>query len=330
LIEEKNKMTKKLKKIGVLTSGGDSPGMNACIRAVTRTAIFHDIDVVGFRFGYKGVINMDFRPMGSRSVSNIIQRGGTILGSSRCKDFETEAGLFRAAENLREMSLDALMVIGGNGSLKGAQALMKHWDGQIIGLPGTIDNDLGGTDFTIGYFTALDAIDKIRDTAEAFDRIFLVEVMGRKSGDIAMGVGISGGAEEILIPEGPEKLEVVGKRIVDAKKRGKVSYIIIVAEGYCEGGAIEVSRRLKEITSYECSPCVLGHIQRGGSPIAHDRFMGTRLGAHSVMAAMDGANGVLVGVCKGEIKLTPFDEIDEEKQIFDPEYWMKINAMLTR
>lgn len=327
-------MTKTLKKIGVLTSGGDSPGMNACIRAVTRTALYHEVEVVGFRFGYRGVLEMDFRPLGSRSVSNIIQRGGTILGSSRCKEFETDAGLANAAENLREMGVDALMIIGGNGSLKGARELMKFWDGQVIGLPGTIDNDLGGTDFTIGYFTAvdtaLDAIDKIRDTAEAFDRIFLVEVMGRKSGDIAMGVGISGGAEEILVPESPDSLEAVGKRILDAKKRGKVSYIMVVAEGYCEGGAFEVSRRLTEITSYACQPCVLGHIQRGGSPIAHDRYMGTRLGAHAVMAAMEGANGVLVGVCRGEVKLTPFEEIDTDKHAFDPEYWLKINAMLTR
>ncbi len=327
-------MAKTLKKIGVLTSGGDSPGMNACIRAVTRTALYHEIEVVGFRFGYRGVLEMDFRPMGSRSVSNIIQRGGTILGSSRCKDFETEAGLYKAGENLREIGVDGLMVIGGNGSLKGADALMKFWDGQVIGLPGTIDNDLGGTDFTIGYFTAvdtgLDAIDKIRDTAEAFDRIFIVEVMGRKSGDIAMGVGISGGAEEILVPDNSESLEAVAKRIIDAKQRGKVSYIMVVAEGYCEGGAFEVSRRLKEITSFDCKPCVLGHIQRGGSPIAHDRYMGTRLGAHAVIAAMDGANGVLVGVCKGEVKLTPFKEIDADKHAFKTEYWLKINEMLTR
>jgi 6-phosphofructokinase 1 len=211
---------------------------------------------------------------------------------------------------------------------------MNHWDGQVIGLPGTIDNDLGGTDFTIGYFTALDtaldAIDKVRDTAEAFDRIFLVEVMGRKSGDIAMGVGISGGAEEILVPEDPARLEDVAKRIIDAKKRGKVSYIIIVAEGYCEGGAFEVARRLNEITSFDAKPCVLGHIQRGGSPIAHDRFLGTRLGVHSVISAMEGANGVLVGVNKGEIKLTPFDEIDIGKHMFDTKYWMEINEMLTR
>ncbi|UCG53325.1 MAG: 6-phosphofructokinase [Candidatus Latescibacterota bacterium] len=321
------------KKIGILTSGGDSPGMNACIRAITRTAVYHELEVVGFRSGFKGVLEMDFRPLGSRSVSNIIQRGGTILGSSRCEEFEEKEGLYRAAENLREIGIDALFVIGGNGSLRGARELMDSWSGQVIGLPGTIDNDLGGTDWTIGFFTALDtaldSIDKIRDTAEAFERIFLIEVMGRLAGDIALGVGISGGAEEILIPEIPLDLEAVGRRLMGAKKRGKGSYIIVVAEGVCNGGAHEVAREITRITSYECKLCVLGHTQRGGSPTARDRILATRLGAHAVKVALDGATGVMVGVQKGELALTRFENLERDRRILDPEQLLKINTMLT-
>jgi 6-phosphofructokinase 1 len=322
-----------IKKVGVLTSGGDAPGMNACIRAITRTAIYHGLEVVGFRWGFKGVCEMDFRPLGSRSVSNIIQRGGTILGSSRCKEFETKEGMFRAAENLREMGIDALFVIGGNGSLKGALELAEVWDGKIVGLPGTIDNDLGGTDWTIGFYTAvdtaLDAIDKIRDTAEAFQRIFLIEVMGRKAGDIALGVGISGGAEEVLIPEIPLDMEALGHRLVEAKKRGKGSYIVVVAEGACDGGVREVACEIKRITCYDCHICVLGHIQRGGSPIAHDRIFATRTGAKAVEAALEGATGVMVGVQRGELCLTPFDQLDKRRHFFDPERLLEINNMLT-
>jgi 6-phosphofructokinase 1 len=277
---------------------------------------------------------MEYRPLDNRAVSNIIQRGGTILGSSRCKEFETEAGLYRAAENLRELGIDALFVIGGNGSLKGALELKAMWKGQIIGLPGTIDNDLGGTDWTIGFFTALDtgldAIDKIRDTAEAFDRIFLVEVMGRKAGDIAVGVGIAGGAEEILIPEDPAGIRTIAKRILEAKKRGKLSYIIVVAEGYCEGGAVEVARRLAEATSFPCTSCVLGHVQRGGSPIARDRLIGTRLGSHAVKAALEGETGVMVGIQRGEIVLTRFEELEKDSRSLHPDYWLELNDMLSR
>ncbi|UCH83606.1 MAG: 6-phosphofructokinase, partial [Candidatus Latescibacterota bacterium] len=311
-----------IKKIGVLTSGGDSPGMNACIRAITRTAIYHGLEVMGFRWGYKGVVDMDYRPLGSRAVSNIIQRGGTILGSSRCKEFETKEGMYRGAENLKEIGIDALFVIGGNGSLKGALEFANVWDGQIIGLPGTIDNDLGGTDWTIGFFTAvdtaLDSIDKIRDTAEAFQRIFLIEVMGRKAGDIALGVGISGGAEEVLIPEIPLDMDALGQRVIEAKKRGKGSYIIVVAEGVCDGGAIEVASEIKRITSYDTHICVLGHTQRGGSPVAHDRIFATRTGAKAVESALVGATGVMAGVQKGEICFTPFDQLQVRRRFFDP------------
>ncbi len=318
--------------IGVLTSGGDAPGMNACIRAVTRTAVFRGLRVIGYRFGYVGLIAGDRRPMDGRSVSNIIHRGGTILGSSRCKEFETVEGREKAAEELRRSNVDALLVIGGEGSLKGAREFAVQWDGQIIGIPGTIDNDLGGTDWTIGFFsaleTALGSIDKIRDTAEAFDRVFLVEVMGRIAGDIALGVGIAGGAEEILIPEMPEDIETVARRVLEAKRRGKLSYIVVVAEGFCKGGAIEVAKRLSEITSLSCSSCVLGHTQRGGSPVAPDRILGTRLGIHAVEAAIDGATGVMVGEVNGAVTLTNFEDLVSRRRVIDPALWQKLNVIL--
>jgi 6-phosphofructokinase 1 len=306
--------------------------MNACIRAVTRTAVYRGLGVVGYRFGYQGLVAGECRQLDERSVSNIVQRGGTILGSSRCKEFEETIGRRKAADNLRASGIDALLVIGGEGSMKGATELAGEWDGQIIGIPGTIDNDLGGTDWTIGFFTALDtaldSIDKIRDTAEAFDRVFLVEVMGRSAGDIALGVGIAGGAEEILIPETPEDMETIARRVREAKRRGKLSYIIVVAEGFCRGGAIEVAKNLSAITSIVCTPCVLGHTQRGGSPAAYDRILGTRLGVHAVEAAVSGATGVMVGEVGGDIALTRFEELGVRRRVIDPAFWQKTNAML--
>ncbi len=280
-------MDSKPKTIGVLTSGGDAPGMNACIRAIVRTAVFRGLRVLGYRFGYVGLIAGDYRTLDGRSVSNIIQRGGTILGSSRCKEFETEEGRRKAAESLRKAGVDALLVIGGEGSLEGAREFAAQWDGQIIGLPGTIDNDLGGTDWTIGFFTALDtaldSIDKIRDTAEAFDRVFLVEVMGRLAGDIALGVGIAGGAEEILIPEKPEAIETVARRVMDAKRLGKLSYIIVVAEGFCKGGAIEVARQALG------NHIVLVLVLRAGAHAA--RGLAGRAGPHPGDASRDPRRG---------------------------------------
>jgi 6-phosphofructokinase 1 len=327
-------MIERIKSIGVLTSGGDAPGMNACIRAVVRTAAHYGIDTVGYLFGYRGVVTGESRLLDGRSVSNIIQRGGTIIGSSRCAEFETEDGLRRAAGNLCRAAIDALIIIGGDGSLRGASALMRHWQGQVIGIPGTIDNDLGGTDWTIGYFTALDtaleAIDRIRDTAEAFDRVFLVEVMGRMAGDIALGVGIAGGAEEVLVPETPSPIDAVARRIHEAKARGKLSYIIIVAEGFCDGGANEVARRLAEMTSLSCHTCVLGHTQRGGSPVAQDRILGIRLGVHAVEVAREGSTGVMVGIVNEKLALTRFEDLDRRHRVIDPEYWQRINAMMRR
>ncbi len=322
----------KPKKVAIMTSGGDAPGMNAAIRAITRTAIYNTLQVYGFKRGYQGILENDYVELTARSVSNILQRGGTIIGSSRCKAFREEAGRLQAAANLNTHGIDALFVIGGNGSMRGAFELAKVWDGQLIGLPGTIDNDCGGTDFTIGFFTALDtaldSIDKIRDTAEAFDRVFLVEVMGRKAGDIALGVGITGGAEEILLPEKSFDLNTVADRVIESKKRGKGSYIIIVAEGAYDGGASRLAIELEKITGFACRPVVLGHIQRGGSPVAMDRWYATRMGAFAVQAALEGATGVMVGTEKNELVLSPFEKTWTENKMFDP-FIYEIHPMLS-
>jgi len=314
--------TKDIKTVAVLTSGGDSPGMNAAIRAIVRTALYRGLNVIGFKYGYQGVIDKIYLTMNSRSVSNIIQRGGTILGSSRCRQFHEEEGRKRAAAHLNELNVDVLFVIGGNGSLRGAHELQKLWRGQLIGLPGTIDNDCGGTDFTIGFFTAVDtaleSIDKIRDTAEAFERIFLVEVMGRKAGDIALAVGVTSGAEEIIIPERPLDIPKVVDKIMESKQKGKGSYIIVVAEGSHEGGATALSIELEKITGFPCRPVVLGHIQRGGSPVALDRWYATRMGAYAVYAALDGENGVMVGIRNQALITSPFVQTWEEKRELDP------------
>lgn len=304
--------------------------MNAAIRAIVRAAVYNELHVVGFRKGYQGVLDQNYVPLNSRSVSNIIQRGGTILGSSRCDEFRKESGRIRAKKALEELDIDALFVIGGNGSMHGAFELQKVWTGQIIGLPGTIDNDCGGTDWTIGFHTALDtaleAIDKIRDTAEAFDRIFLIEVMGRKSGDIALGVGITGGAEEVIIPEEPCDIKAVARRIIEAKNRGKGSYIIIVAEGV-EGGSAKIAAELQELTSFECRTVVLGYLQRGGSPVSLDRWIATKMGVFAVQSALHGATGVMIGIVKGELVLSNFEKTWTEKKIFDP-YVLEIQNIL--
>ncbi|MBN1464897.1 6-phosphofructokinase [candidate division KSB1 bacterium] len=319
-------------KVAILTSGGDSPGMNGAIRAIVRTAIYHELEVIGFKYGYQGILDANSIEMNARSVSGILQRGGTILGSSRCERFMQESGQRQAATVLQELGVDVLFVIGGNGSMRGAYELMKYWDGQVIGLPGTIDNDCGGTDFTIGFFTALDtaleSIDKIRDTAEAFNRVFVVEVMGRKAGDIALGVGITGGAEEMLLPEKPCDLDQVVERMVLSKERGKGSYIIVVAEGAYEGGAPRLAEELEKRTGYNCRPVVLSHIQRGGSPVAMDRWFATRMGAFAVKVALQGANGVMVGIVKNELVTSPLEKTWQEKKAFDP-FLFEIQPMLS-
>jgi len=330
-------------KAGIITSGGDAPGMNAAIRAITRTALRSDMEVVGFYRGYEGIVNENYTPLDRKSVANIVQRGGTILRSARCAEFMEPAGRDKAADTLRRLGVDVLFVIGGDGSLRGAAALRNHWDGQIIGLPGTIDNDLAGTDYTIGYFTALDtalhAIDKVRDTADAFERIFLVEVMGRMAGFIALGVGIGCGAEDVLLPERPLELRELIANIQDSRAMGKTSCLIVVAEGVVHKGIRSIDGRItihdstmlaKEIqkeTGLESRAVILGHIQRGGNPAALDRILASTLGAFSVEIAMEGQTGVMVGVQSRERCAVPF-EVTWTKHSSLDEYLLKIQRLL--
>jgi 6-phosphofructokinase 1 len=310
-------------RFAVLTSGGDAPGMNAALRGVVREACSLGHAVLGVQRGYYGLLQEDLQPLGPRDVSNILQRGGTFLRTSRCPEFATPEGLKKAAETLRAHAVDALIVIGGNGSLSGALALAEHWDGQTIGLPGTIDNDLFGTDETIGYdtavTTALEAIDKIRDTAESHERYFLVEVMGRDAGFIALQVALGGGAEEVLVPEETPDLPAMLARLHKGKRAGKTSSIIVVAEGAYPGGATAVADELRKLGGDDYRVSVLGHIQRGGTPTARERLLATRLGAHAVRAAIAGQTGKMAGIAGGELVLVPFAEAVGKKKPLDPD-----------
>jgi len=303
-----------MKKIAVLTSGGDAPGMNAAIRAVVRACAFNQLECVGVFRGLQGLIEGDFKEMGPRSVKNIINRGGTILKSARSKEFRTSEGRAKAYVQLQQAGVDALVVIGGDGTFTGASVFMSEYDIPIVGLPGTIDNDINGTDYTIGYDTALntvvEAIDKIRDTANSHNRLFLIEVMGRDAGDIALNAGIGAGAEEILIPEqnlGRERLINSLKR---SKKSGKSSSIVVVAEGDQSGKNIfELAEYVREnLDDYEVKVTVLGHIQRGGSPSCYDRVLASRLGVGAIDALLAGARGVMIGVANNKVVTVPFEE----------------------
>ncbi len=320
-----------IKKIAVMTSGGDAPGMNACVRAVVRTAIYEGLEVVGIRKGYTGMIAGDFIEMQNHSVSNIIQRGGTILKSARSDEFRTVAGRAKAAKNLKQANIDALVVIGGDGSFHGAYFLNQEHNIPVVGIPGTIDNDLYGTDYTIGYDTAIntamEGIDKIRDTAAAHDRLFFVEVMGRDSGFIAIECAIGGGAEAALIPETKTDFEKVKEILQTGLRNNKSSSLVIVAEGEEEGGAFDVARELKETTGYETRVCVLGHIQRGGSPSARDRVLASRLGYAAVEAIAKGASGVMIGLVNNKIKLTPLPETWEKKKTIDDDLIQMIHVL---
>ncbi|QEC76845.1 MULTISPECIES: 6-phosphofructokinase [Mucilaginibacter] len=300
-----------IKKIGLYTSGGDSPGMNAAIRAVVRTAIYYGIEVMGIRRGYEGMTKGDFVPMNRKSVSNIIQRGGTILKTARCDNFRTPEGRQQAYDHLKKNNIDALVGIGGDGTFTGAKVFGAEYDMPIIGLPGTIDNDLMGTDFTIGYDTAIntvvEAVDKIRDTAESHDRLFIVEVMGRDSGLIALRTGIAAGAEAILIPEHKGGMEGLFNRLEHGRK-DKTSRIVIVAEGEEAGGAFEVGRLVQErFPNYDTRISILGHIQRGGAPSCMDRVLASRVGAAAVEALRDGHRNEMIGIIHNEIAYTPFE-----------------------
>ena len=300
-----------MKKIAVFTSGGDSPGMNACLRAVVRTAIFHKIDVVGILHGYDGMIKGEFIEMDSSSVANIIHRGGTVLKTARSKDFMTLEGQKKAMENLLKHSIDGVVAIGGDGTFKGALEFSKMCNIPFVGCPGTIDNDLVGTDFTIGYDTAIntvvEAVDKIRDTAESHDRLFFVEVMGRDAGLIALRAGIGVGAESILMPETKTDIEDLIMRLEGGRK-SKSSKIIIVAEGDDVGGAFVIAEKVKKrLPDYDTRITILGHIQRGGSPTAMDRVNSSRMGFAAVEALMNGKKNSMIGIVDKNIKYTPFE-----------------------
>ncbi len=323
-----------IKNIGVLTSGGDSPGMNAAIRAVVRASLYHNLKVTGILRGYEGLIQGDFIPMEGSSVANIIQRGGTILKTARCDSFRTKEGRVLAHKNLVENDIDALIVIGGDGTFTGANIFSKEFDFPVIGLPGTIDNDLAGTDFTIGYDTAINtvvnAVDKIRDTAESHDRLFSVEVMGRDSGLIALRSGIGVGAEAIMIPEAKMGVNDLIDRL-ETGRRDKASKIIIVAEGDEAGGAYVVGEALKEkFPNSDIRISVLGHIQRGGKPSCMDRVLASRFGVAAVEGLLEGKTDVMVGQINREIVFTPFSQSIKhiDAQAISPA-WLRLVEILS-
>lgn len=307
-------MKNSIKKIGLLTSGGDSPGMNAAIRAVVRTSIFYDMEVFGIRHGYQGMINGDIYKMQTTDVANIIQRGGTILKTARSKEFTTDEGRQQAYEQLQKHGIEALVLIGGDGTFRGAVEFFKTHTIPAVGLPGTIDKDLSGSDFTIGFDTAVntavEAIDKIRDTADAHDRLFVVEVMGRDAGYIALNSGIACGAEDILIPELMTNMEDVLCRIDSDERRSKSVHILVVAEGDDFGGAAEVAKIItNRFPKIDTRYAVLGHIQRGGSPSYADRVLASRLGHAAVMALRENKTQVMAGIVNGDICYTPFEQV---------------------
>ena len=302
-----------MKKIAVFTSGGDAPGMNAAIRAVVRTAIYHNLQIFGKERGYDGMIKNAIFEMNSRSVSNIIQRGGTILRTARSTEFMTFEGRKKAFANLEMHGIEGMVAIGGNGTYIGAKTFFEEFGVPVIGVPGTIDNDLYGTDYTIGYDTAintaLDAIDKIRDTADSHDRIFFIEVMGRDAGFIAMDSGISGGAEAILIPETATDIEALAARLSGSTERKKTSQIIVVAEGDDAGDVFVIVEKLKEyIPQFQYRITVLGHIQRGGSPTARDRVLASRLGEAAVCGLIKGRKNEAAGIINDHVSFVNFND----------------------
>lgn len=302
----------KIKRIGVLTSGGDAPGMNAAIRAVTRAAISNKIEVYGIRMGYEGMIDGDIEKLESKDVSGIIQKGGTILKTARSARFRTPEGRKQAYENLKKFKIDGIVVIGGDGSFTGASILSQEYDIPVIGIPGTIDNDLYGTDYTIGYDTCLntviDAVDKIRDTASSHNRIFFVEVMGRDAGFVALESGIATGAEVIMIPEVKNQMAEL-REFLSKRAKSNKSSIIICAEGDDEGSAIEISKVVEvEYPQFDIRVTILGHIQRGGSPTCYDRVSASRMGVAAVEALLDDQKSIMVGLNHGQITHVPLNK----------------------
>ncbi|HTE28662.1 6-phosphofructokinase [Flavitalea sp.] len=325
-------MAKKVTKIGVLTSGGDAPGMNAAIRAVVRTGIYYGMEVFGIMRGYSGMIDNDIVPMHSRSVANIIQRGGTVLKTARCKEFFQPEGRQKAYDNLKKLGIDGLVIIGGDGSFKGADIFSREFDIPCIGLPGTIDKDIAGTDFTIGFDTAVntavEAIDKIRDTADAHDRLFIIEVMGRDAGYIALHSGIATGAEHILIPERKTDIEALVLSLQEKERRKKLVNMVVVAEGDEFGGGNEVAKVVKErMPTADVRVCILGHIQRGGSPTCIDRLIASRMGYSAVECLMENRHNVMVGILNNRMHFTSLERAVKSKQRISEE-WIKIVKIL--
>ena len=318
-------MTSKIKKIGVLTSGGDSPGMNAAIRAVVRACAYYNVECVGIYRGYQGMIEGDFKEMGPRDVKNIINKGGTILKSARSADFRTAKGRKKAYDNLVAAGIDSFVVIGGDGSFTGAEIFNEEYGFPVIGIPGTIDNDIFGTSHTLGYDTALntviDAIDKIRDTANSHNRLFFVEVMGRDAGHIALNAGIGAGAEEILIPEEDFGLDRLVESLKRSKGSGKTSSIVVVSEGDKIGkNVFELKDYIEEnMPEYDVRVSVLGHMQRGGSPSCFDRVLASRLGVKAVETLLEGKSNFMVGLYQDKVTLTPLEQAIKGQSEIDME-----------
>lgn len=317
-----------MKRIGVLTSGGDAPGMNAAIRAVVRMGVYHAVEVIGIRRGFAGMIEKDFVPLGVSSVADIIHRGGTILHTARSAEFMTREGQLKALQNARDEGLEGVIVIGGNGSFAGA-AKLAELGLPTIGVPATIDNDIGGTDFTIGFDTAvntvIDAINRIRDTATSHERIFVLEVMGRDSGQIALMAGLAGGAESLIIPEQPITMQEVVDKIQRGFRRGKKHSIVLVAEG--AGSALKVSKEIEALLGMETRVTILGHIQRGGTPTAFDRALASRLGGRAVELLLEGASSRMVGLVGWQLKDTDFGAALSQKPGIDAEIYRLANIL---
>lgn len=311
-----------IKTIGILTSGGDAPGMNAAIRAVTRAAIYHGINVKGIFRGYKGLIFDEVKDFKTQDVSNIIQRGGTVLKTARCSEFKTSEGRKTAYETIKKHGIDSLVVIGGDGSLTGARIFAEEYDFPIVGLPGTIDNDLNGTDFTIGYDTALNtivsAVDKIRDTASSHERLFFIEVMGREAGFLALNGAIASGSEAAIIPEFIFEKDQLAEYIENGFRKTKNSSIVLVAESEVTGGAMGVAKRVeKEYPQFDVRVAILGHIQRGGTPSATDRILASRMGVAAIDSLLEGQRNIMIGIDNDEIVYVPFSKAVKKNKKID-------------
>lgn len=322
-----------LKRIGVLTSGGDAPGMNAAIRAIVRSAVYNNVKVTGIKNGFSGLIASDFFEMESQSVSKIISRGGTILKSSRCPEFKTKEGRKHAYKNLNDNGVDALIVNGGDGSFRGADLLYKEFGFPVIGIPCTIDSDIFGTDFTIGFDSAINtvvsAVDKIRDTAESHNMLFFIEVMGRQSGFIAINASLATGAEATLLPEIQTNIDKLCQYLELERRKSKTSGIIIVAEGDDEGGATEIAKKVKQqLPDYQTRVTTLGHIQRGGSPTTNDRVLASLLGHAAVNGLLEGKTGMMVGRIHKQIVFTPLEEAYSKKNKIDRS-WIEISRIIS-